>query len=314
MSKDYASSGWCLDELAMIVERNRTSKHKIIPVFYDVDPAHVREQTNSVAESFEKHEKRIMEEIDEKEKENLRNKMRVWKDALTYIADPRHSNLRNQGYRHESKFIREITKEVMTELNFTVYSANIPPYPTGLESRVQDVNSWLEGGMTNVMVICGMGGIGKTTIAKIAYIRNQNFDMFEGSSFLANIRETAKQPNGLLNLQNQLFSDILQWRNGSVYNVDEGITRIKEALCHKKVLVVLDDVDEFGRVTALLGSLDWFHRGSKIIITTRHEQLLKANEVSNTCTVKELKLLNDDEALCLFSWNSFGQDKPKEGY
>ncbi|KAK9944488.1 hypothetical protein M0R45_010052 [Rubus argutus] len=39
-SKDYASSGWCLDELALIIERKRTAGHVVLPVFYDVDPSH----------------------------------------------------------------------------------------------------------------------------------------------------------------------------------------------------------------------------------------------------------------------------------
>ncbi|KAG5549706.1 hypothetical protein RHGRI_014866 [Rhododendron griersonianum] len=42
LSKDYSSSGWCLDELEMILERKRTSSgagHVVLPVFYDVDPS-----------------------------------------------------------------------------------------------------------------------------------------------------------------------------------------------------------------------------------------------------------------------------------
>ncbi|KAL7205667.1 hypothetical protein ACSBR2_018569 [Camellia fascicularis] len=41
-SKDYASSRWCLDKLLMILEFKRTSKHIVLPIFYDVDPAEVK--------------------------------------------------------------------------------------------------------------------------------------------------------------------------------------------------------------------------------------------------------------------------------
>ncbi|XAR56235.1 hypothetical protein NMG60_11036627 [Bertholletia excelsa] len=122
MSKDYASS-----------------------VFYDVDPAYVREQTDSVAESFAKHEKRIMEEIDEKEEENLRSKMRVWKDALTYIADPRHSNLRNQCYSWNS-FGQDKPNEGYEELTKSVlqYCAGLPLALEALGSSLygESVDVW----------------------------------------------------------------------------------------------------------------------------------------------------------------------------
>ena len=98
--------------------------------------------------------------------------------------------------RHESKFIQIIVQEIVSKLAFTVLS--VTPYQTGIDSHVKAINPWFQGGLNNVniMVISRMGGIGKTTIAKIVY--NQNFNKFEGSSFLANIRETAKQPNGLV--------------------------------------------------------------------------------------------------------------------
>ncbi|XP_048438984.1 TMV resistance protein N-like [Pyrus x bretschneideri] len=41
-SKDYASSRWCLNELAIIMERKRRDGHMVIPVFYDVEPSDVR--------------------------------------------------------------------------------------------------------------------------------------------------------------------------------------------------------------------------------------------------------------------------------
>ncbi|CAL5401806.1 unnamed protein product [Camellia sinensis] len=55
-SKDYASSRWCLDELVMILERKRTSRHVILPVFYDVDPSQVGKQMGSFAEAFGRNE------------------------------------------------------------------------------------------------------------------------------------------------------------------------------------------------------------------------------------------------------------------
>ncbi|GMP39618.1 hypothetical protein CsSME_00010381 [Camellia sinensis var. sinensis] len=151
------------------------------------------------------------------------------------------------------------------------------------------------------MVICGMGGIGKTTIAKTVY--NQNFDRFEGSSFLANVRETSKQSNGLVRLQRQLLSDIFKRKIEKIHNVDEGIIKIKDAISCKNVLVVLDDVDELDQVNAIFGMRHWFHPASKIIITTRHDRLLKVHEV---CEVSMVKEFNDVEVLRLFTLEVLG--------
>ena len=107
-----------------------------------------------------------------------------------------------------------------------------------------DINWWLEDGSNKVKiaVIFGIGGIGKTTIAKVVY--NQNIKRFEGYSFLADVRETCQERNGLIRLQRQLISDVLKRKVKNIYNPDDGITKIKEAICSRRVLLVLDDVDD----------------------------------------------------------------------
>lgn len=43
LSENYASSRWCLDDLAKMVDRKRTKGQKILPIFYKVKPSHVRD-------------------------------------------------------------------------------------------------------------------------------------------------------------------------------------------------------------------------------------------------------------------------------
>ncbi|GLT68118.1 hypothetical protein SLA2020_403770 [Shorea laevis] len=45
LSKNYASSRWCLDELTKILECRNTREQQVLPLFYDVDPSEVRNQT-----------------------------------------------------------------------------------------------------------------------------------------------------------------------------------------------------------------------------------------------------------------------------
>lgn len=75
-SKDYASSKWCLEELSKIMECRKINQQIVIPVFYNIDPSHVRKQKGSYA--FAQHE--------EKFKNNM-EKLKVWKTSLTKAAE-----------------------------------------------------------------------------------------------------------------------------------------------------------------------------------------------------------------------------------
>ena len=59
-----------------------------------------------------------------------------------------------------------------------------------------------------------------------------------------------------------------------MYNVFDGIYLIKKRLRSKKVLLILDDVEDSKEVENLLGECDWFASGSRVIITTRDRHVL----------------------------------------
>ncbi|BFG31111.1 hypothetical protein CerSpe_173850 [Prunus speciosa] len=299
-SKDYASSRWCLDELVTIMDRRETNEHMVIPIFYDVDPSHVRNQTGIFEEAFARHQQRFNKEMDKVEK---------WRKALRDVADLGGMVL---GDRSESQFIQEIVEVIGNKLDHTWNRrVRVDPYVVGIDYRVKGLNMWLEDGSSDVgvAVVNGMGGIGKTTIAKTAY--NQNFNKFQGSSFLADIRATSKLPNGLVHLQRNLLADLQTGKAKKIYSLDGGITKIKRAIRCKRVLIALDDVDNLEQFNAILGMREGLHPGSKIIITTRHEHLLKAHE---NCAIFKVEGLHEYESLELFSWHAFGQPHPGEGY
>ena len=127
-------------------------------------------------------------------------------------------------------------------------------YPVGLDAWVQDLTSQLSVGADDVRMIgiWGLGGSGKTTIAKAIY--NEFCQSFEGKSFLANVRETSS----LVHLQNQLLSEILKIRKTEVHSVPKGIFMIKERLCSRRVLVIIDDVDKMEQLNAIARRRDWF--------------------------------------------------------
>ncbi|KAL3727603.1 hypothetical protein ACJRO7_032356 [Eucalyptus globulus] len=161
---------------------------------------------------------------------------------------------------------------------------------------------------TRIIGIHGMGGIGKTTIAKLIY--NKLSHDFEHCCFLHDVRETSKNKN-IQCLQNQLVSDILKTKCIDIKDIDEGTQTIEERLSNKRVLLLLDDVEKGNHIDALVGRRDWLGRGSKIIITTRNKYILDVPEVD--CSY-ELSEMDVDQSLQLFSRHAFRQDYPLDEY
>ncbi|KAJ9553711.1 hypothetical protein OSB04_017756 [Centaurea solstitialis] len=274
-SKNYGSSGRCLDELARIVDCKRTVGQLVLAVYYDVSPIDVREGFGGAFDA------RDFSEWD-----------------LNVISDG-----------HEAKFIQKIVGHVRHKVRRI--KLHVAKYPVGLDSRVEYLNSLLRIGSGDVRIvgIYGMGGIGKTTVAKALY--NMAFYLFEGSCFLANVREEAERPNGIARLQGQLLCQLLGENNLKVANEHIGISILEERFRGKRVLIVLDDLDQLNQLESLAGQHHWFGSGSRIIITTRNEHLLIQ---ARTDDRYEAKRLNQVESLRLFSWHAFQRTIPLKNY
>ncbi|PRQ24013.1 putative winged helix-turn-helix DNA-binding domain, leucine-rich repeat domain, L [Rosa chinensis] len=160
------------------------------------------------------------------------------------------------------------------------------------------------GSDVRMVGIWGIGGIGKTTIAKA--VHNTITHKFDGSYFLANVREGSEQHGGLVNLQNILLSKIVGQKELKIYNIHEGITLLRERLRNKRILLIVDDVDNMDQLEKLAGRTDWFGHGSRVIITTRDRHLLIAHHVKSIYKVHEL---GHHEALELFGSNAFNDNK-----
>ncbi|GJV21696.1 Toll/interleukin-1 receptor domain-containing protein [Tanacetum coccineum] len=85
--ENYASSTWCLDELALIMEQHRTTNHVVFPIFYHVEPTDVRKQQKSFLVAMEEHKQKMEAETNTKKKSEWAQKIDKWKKALTQVAD-----------------------------------------------------------------------------------------------------------------------------------------------------------------------------------------------------------------------------------
>ncbi|KAJ7982643.1 putative disease resistance protein (TIR-NBS-LRR class) [Quillaja saponaria] len=138
-SENYAFSRWCLDELVKILECRKKKGQLIIPVFYKIEPEHVRKQMGTYADAFDRHKQSLKDDL---------NKVQKWKDALTETTSLR-------GYVQnglESEFIEEIVKVVLD------MAAHYRKNFVEIERHIHAVESLLDIDSGNVRIV-GIWGI-----------------------------------------------------------------------------------------------------------------------------------------------------------
>ena len=166
----------------------------------------------------------------------------------------------------------------------------------GIDSRVEDLLPLLAIGSNDLRIIgvWGMGGIGKTTLARVVY---QKFSMeFEDCSFITNIN---------------ISEESRKYGIPHPQDVNDKVLMIKNRLYNKRILLVLDDVHQFDQLEKLAREPNWFAPGSRVIITTRDKHLLTRLKVYG---IYEAKGLSNDDALQLFSLNAFSNDHPAKDH
>ncbi|XP_060673945.1 disease resistance protein RPV1-like [Ziziphus jujuba] len=131
-----------------------------------------------------------------------------------------------------------------------------------------------------------MGGMGKTTLAKVVFQKLSNSQSFDCCCFLEDVRKIHKGPNGL-----------------------DHPTIFQRLRC-VKALIVSDDVDRSIQLEAFINGCCVLAPGSRIIVTTRDEQVLK----TATDSIHKVERLNDIESLELFRLCAFRENSPTIDY
>ncbi|CAI0468886.1 unnamed protein product [Linum tenue] len=261
-SENYASSKWCLQELAQMVECCKREKgHLFLPIFYLVDPRDVRHQQGPYEQAFEQHAQK-----------HSSHTVQGWKEALQVVGKMKGWHVTESN--GQGVVINEVLSKI--ELHLRRIYRLVTDELVGIDTHVEEVVKLLNLGSNNpkVIGIHGMGGIGKTTLSKAVY--NKISAQFDRCCFLEGVKETLTRNDGVISLQNKIISSILR-QDYQVENMSEGINVIKERVCKHKLILVLDDVDDKFEFDQILGKLRDFSLESRFIFTTRNKKLDEDN-------------------------------------
>ncbi|KAG5573868.1 hypothetical protein H5410_063634 [Solanum commersonii] len=295
-SKSYATSRWCLEELAHIIKCKKELEQIVIPVFYDVSPSDVRHQNPPFADSFSQHEVNY---------EDDKEKVQRWRDA--FVEAGKISGYHLLNFKDEAECIKKLVDDIFPK-SLQIISP-LPESLVGMKSQVEKVSSLLDMESNDVrsIGIWGMGGIGKTEIANVLHQTYRH--QFAADCFLGDVGKL-HQKNGLTWIQQIVIFKLLGEKL-TLTSEHEGVIILKNRLRWKKVLFTLDDVNHREQLEFLVGGPEWFGMGSKIILTSRDKHLLISHVGDN---VYEVQLLSEDEALELFSKHAFKEKSPKEDF
>ncbi|CAF2130627.1 unnamed protein product [Brassica napus] len=296
LSKNYASSKWCLEELVEIMKCREELGQIVMAIFYEVDPSDVKKLNGDFGKVFRKT-------CEGKSKEEIRR----WKQALEKVATI--AGYHSSNWVDEAAMIEDISTDVFNKLNNTT---QLFDNLVGMSTHMENLELWLSPGTNEVRMIgiWGPSGIGKSTIARVLF--QQHSQQFPFSVFMENIKRLCPRPyydeySVKLQLQKEFMTRVITQEDIKIQQLGVVEDRLKD----KRVLAILDDVDHSLQIEAIAKEARWFGPGSRIIFTTQDKRLLSVHGIDH---IYKVEFPPDNEALAIFCMNAFGQKFPPDGF
>ncbi|CAL5441864.1 unnamed protein product [Camellia sinensis] len=212
------------------------------------------------------------------------------KDKITDLA----ASLQTYGMKCIGEGIRSSTVEKQQELRQSyqhVLEEDFVGFKEDLNKVVKHLVQVDDYSPSRVVSIYGMGGLGKTTLAKKVYHHQDVQNHFDYLAWVC-----ISQQYQTRDILQRIFIKLVPERNEEVVRMrnEELFEQLYEVQLSKKCLVVLDDIWSIEAWKSLKPAFPDRNMGSKILLTTRNKAL--SSQIDPYCIFHEPQCLNDEES------------------